>query len=212
MGVFREMGRPPGAGAAECIYFGLMTASPEESAEEARRALHPGAKEQPYTAIEGHTAAGETVTSIAHFSAPAALSGENREELSERARRALVSAQEVRTAGSVGQTSNSFLQELAALLMPPGQDEGRYIYSGRPYRMRLLRSVDGKATAYFRERRLISRPAEVVRVTGQVRREAGGQTTEFRLWIPTGVERPLPLRIEYQAKSYLNLIFEAPAG
>ncbi len=214
MGYIRELGDAPGAAAdAECIYFGLMTASPEESAEEARRALHPGAKEQTYTAIEGRTAAGETATSIAHFTAPAALSGANREELAERARRALVSAQEVRTAASVGQTSNSFLQELATLLMRPGQDEeGRYIYSGRPYHMHMARSVDAKATAYFRERRLISSPAEVVRVTGRVRREAGGKTTEFRLWIPTGAERPLPLRIEYQAKSYLNLIFEAPAG
>jgi hypothetical protein len=212
LGFIREMGRASGDGAAECIYFGLMTASPEESAEEARRALHPGAKEQTYTAIEGRIAAGETATAIAHFTAPAALSGENRAELVERANRALASAAEVRTAASVGQTSNSFLQELATLLMRPGQDEGRYIYSGRPYRMQLLRSVDGKATAYFRERRLISSPAEVVRVTGRVRREAGGKTTEFRLWIPAGAERPLPLRIEYQAKSYLNLIFEAPAG
>lgn len=213
MGYVREMGRASGAGAAaECIYFGLMTASPEESAEEARRALHSGAKEQAYTAIEGRTADGETATAIAHFTAPAALSGENRDELAERARRALLSAQEVRTAASVGHTSNSFLQELATLLMRSGQDEGRYIYSGRPYEMHLLRSLDGKATAYFRARRLISSPAEVVRVTGRVRREAGGKTTEFRLWIPTGAERPLPLRIEYQAKSYLNLIFEAPAG
>ena len=212
LGFIREMARTSGNGGPECIYFGLMTASPEESAEEARQALHSGAKEQPYTAIEGRIAAGETATAIAHFTAPAALCGENRVELVERARRALASAGEVRTAGFARQTSNSFLQELAGLLMRPGGDEGRYIYSGRPYRIRLARSVDAKATAYFRERRLIARPAEVVRVAGRVRREAGGKETEFRLWIPSGAERPLPLRIEYQAKSYLNLVFEAEAG
>ena len=54
-------------------------------------------------------------------------------------------------------------------------------------------------------------PAEVVRVTGRLRREAGGKETEFRLWIPSGAERPLPLRIEYQAKSYLRLVFESAA-
>jgi hypothetical protein len=72
--------------------------------------------------------------------------------------------------------------------------------------------VDAKATAYFRERRLIAVPAEVVRVTGRLRREPGGKETEFRLWIPSGADRPLPLRIEYQAKSYLRLVFEAGAG
>ena len=72
--------------------------------------------------------------------------------------------------------------------------------------------MDGKATVYFRERRLIAKPAEVVRFDGRVRREAGGKETEFRLWIPSGAERPLPLRIEYQAKSYLRLVFEAVGG
>jgi hypothetical protein len=101
---------------------------------------------------------------------------------------------------------------LAGLVMRPDGKEGRYIYAGRPYRLRLTRSVDGKATAYFRERRLIAKSAEVVRFDGRLRREAGGKETEFRLWIPSEAERPLPLRIEYQAKSYLRLVFEAPAA
>lgn len=212
LGFIREMTRASGTASAESIYFGLMTASPEESAEEARKALHSGAKEQAYTAIEGRTAGGETATTTAHFAAPAALSGENRAELVESARSALSSVAEVRAAGAVGQTSNSFLQELARLVTTPGRDEGRYIYAGRPYSMRLVRSVDVKATAYYRERRLIAPPAEVVCVAGALRREAGGKTTEFRLWVPSGTERPLPLRIEYRAKSYLRLVFEAAAG
>ena len=212
LGFIREMARIPGSESPECDYFGLMTASPEESAEEARRSLDSGAREQVYTAIEGRIAPGETETAIAHFTAPAALSGENREELVERARRALASVAEVRTAGPAIETGHSFLQELAGLLMRPDGNEGRFIYSGRPYRLHLIRSVDGKATAYFRDRRLIARPVEVVRVAGRLRREAGGKETEFRLWIPSGAERPLPLRIEYQAKSYLRLVFEAAAG
>jgi len=46
--------------------------------------------------------------------------------------------------------------------MRPDGNEGRYIYSGRPYRLHLIRSVDAKATACFRERRLIASPAEVL--------------------------------------------------
>ena len=209
VGFIREMARVAGSEMPECSYFGLMTASPEESAEEARKSLHSGAKEQAYTAIEARLAPGETKTAIAHFMAPAALSGANREELVERARRSLAAVAEARTAGSTSEAGHSFLQELARLVMRPDGKEGRFIYSGRPYRLRLTRSMDGKATAYFRERRLIAKPAEVIRFDGRLRREAGGKETEFRLWIPSGAERPLPLRIEYQAKSYLRLVFEA---
>jgi hypothetical protein len=212
LGFIREMARISGSEIPECSYFGLITASPEESAEEARKSLNSGAKEQVYTAIEARIAPGETETAIAHFSAPAALSGANREELVARARRALASVAEVRTAGPASETAHSFLLELARLLMRPDRNEGRYIYSGRPYRLHLIRSVDAKATAYFRERRLIASPAEVIRVTGRLRREAGGKETEFRLWIPSRAEQPLPLRIEYQAKSYLRLVFEAPTA
>jgi hypothetical protein len=211
LGFIREMADIAESGGPECGYFGLMTASPEESAAEARKSLNSGAKEQVYTAIEGRIAPGETATAIAHFTASAALSGENRAELVERARRALAVV-EVRTDGPVRETPHSFLQELAGLLMRPDGKEGRFIYSGRPYRLRLTRTVDAKATGYFRERRLIAGPVEVVRVAGWLRREAGGKETEFRLWVPSGAERPLPLRIEYQAKSYLRLVFEAAAG
>ncbi len=68
--------------------------------------------------------------------------------------------------------------------MRPDGEEGRYIYSGRHYRIRLTRQVDRKATAHFRERRLIAEPAEAIRVSGRSRREAGGKETDFRLWIP----------------------------
>lgn len=212
LGFIREIERASENGGSECIYFGLMTASPEESAEEARKALHSAAKKQTYTAIEGRIAAGETETAIAHFTAPAEVSGERRAELVDRARLALDSAAKVSTAGPARGTSKSFLQALAGLLMQPDGEEAHYSYSGRPYRIRLARSVDGKATAHFRQRRLIAGSAEVIRVSGRVLQEAGGKEIGFRLWIPGGRARPLPLRIEYQAKSYLRLVFEAADG
>jgi hypothetical protein len=49
----------------------------------------------------------------------------------------------------------------------------------------------------------------VVRASGKVQREAGGKETQFRIWVEEGNRRPIPLRIEYQAKSYLRLTFEA---
>jgi hypothetical protein len=51
--------------------------------------------------------------------------------------------------------------------------------------------------------------AKVVHVSGTVQREAGGKDTQFGIWVEEGNRRPIPLRIEYQAKSYLRLTFEA---
>jgi len=45
LGFIREMASMAESEGPECSYFGLMTASPEESAEEARKSLHSGAKE-----------------------------------------------------------------------------------------------------------------------------------------------------------------------
>ena len=52
----------------------------------------------------------------------------------------------------------------------------------------------------------------VVRVAGKLRREAGGKETDFRLWIEEGAAQPVPLRIDFQPKSYLRLVMETYAG
>lgn len=199
MGFLRET-----AQGGECSYFGLMTASPEESAGEGRKSLHASQKEQTYTAIDGRISRTAIETAVVHFTAPAAVSAERSQELVQRARQILASAQKVASPGLAGPPAPSFLQALAALLQRPDGNEGRYIYSGHLYRMRLSRSLDEAATSHFHER--------VVRVAGRVRRESGGKETDFRLWIPESAERPLPLRIEYQPRPYLRLTFERASG
>jgi len=210
MGLIRELART-GESGGECIYFGLMTASPEETPAAGRDALHSSAKEQTFTAIDGRIGSGRTETAIAHFTAPASVSGRCTTEVLELARRALASAQTVAVPQAEEEYSQSFLQCLAGLLLQPEKAEGRYLYSGRRYRLQLSRSSDNKATTYFGERGLIGSSERVIRVAGQVHREAGGVATEFRLWTADGAKRPLPLRIDFRAKSYLRLVFEAVA-
>ena len=209
MGTIRELVRLARGGGGESIYFGVMTSSGEETPEEARKALHSTASEQAYTAIDGRISASQTETATAHFMAPAAIRGDHRAELMDLARRALAGEEKHTDAGPAGGLAQSFLQALAELLSTPNSAENRYIYSGRPYRLHLARTPDASATTHFCERRIISQTTRVVRVSGSVRREAGGKETDFRLWIAEGASPPLPLRIEYQAKSYLRLVFEA---
>lgn len=210
LGFIREISRIAEGGAAESLYFGLMTASPEETAEEARKALHSKAKQAAYTAIDGHIADGIVKTVVAHFEAPSQWSVNNREDLIQLARKALASAPARPTEGdSGGAQVRPFLETLADALRPNGPAEARFAYAGRFYRLRIEKERDAKATANFRQRRLVGASAQVVRATGKLRRESGGKESDFRLWVEEGAARPLPLRIEYQARAFLRLIFEA---
>jgi len=210
LGFIRELSRTAPDAPLESLYFGLMTASPEETAEEARKALNPTAKEVTYTAIDGRLAPGEVDTVVAHFSAPAAWSMGNRTELLEDSRRALSSVSPRPPDFSVPKAPlRPFLQTLADGLRSTTPQDAQFTYAGRLYDLSLQRSEDSKATSNFRSRGLLSANARAVRVGGRLRRISGGKETNFRVWIEDGAAEPLPLRIEYQARSYLRLIFEA---
>ena len=212
LGFIREMSRMAGGNNLESLYFGLMTASPEESAEQARSALRNTAKEQLYTTIDGRVTPAVVETTTAHFAAPSSLSASNRTELMESARQALATAPKISAGPATTGSNVPFLQALAAMLRRSDQKSSEFVYAGRAYSLSATRSPDAKATAYFRERHLIPAGGSVIQVAGKLRRQAGGKETEFRLWIEQAAERPLPLRIEYRAKSYLRLIFEVEAA
>ena len=127
-----------------------MTASPEESADQARRTLRSTEKEQAYTAIDGRIASGSVETTTAHFAAPSTLSADHRAELVELARQALARERMTSTGPvAAGANAPSFLQALAAMLRRPEQNETTYVYAGRAYSLWTTRSPDATATAYF---------------------------------------------------------------
>ena len=110
---------------------------------------------------------------------------------------------------SAGEAPRPFLHALAGLLSQPGSSETQYAYNGRLYNLRVERSPDPKAAAFYRAQRLIPSTAAVTRISGTLCRQEGGKPSEFRLWIEAGLPHPLPLRIEYQPKPYLRLTFDA---
>jgi hypothetical protein len=210
LGFIEERIKLADASMAEAIYFGLMTASAEESAEEARKALHPTASQVAYTAVDARIQSHSMETATAHFTAPSALSARQRTQLEQMAREALAAAPR-KSVGLVadGQTPPPFLEAMAELLRQPKGGQGRYVYNGRLYRLWLRRAADPKASDHFRASGLASGP--VIAVTGRLQRAAGGRPIDFRLWVDSAAAFPVPLRIEYQPKSYLRLAFEAEA-
>lgn len=210
LGLIRETSRRADDAIRESSYFGVMTASPEESAEDAHKALHSSATEAAYTAICGRIADGRVETATAHFTGPARFSPERRTELVARAEQALAAAPnkppEFHAEGAI---PAPFLHALADALRAPNQGQTQYVFSGRLYRLWVRRVADPRTAAYFREKGIIRAGAGVVRVGGKVKRETGGKETEFRLWVEEGAAQPVPLRIDFQPKSYLRLVFEA---
>jgi hypothetical protein len=210
LGFIREQACREGNSRGESDYFGVMTASPEESAEEAHKALHSTAKEATYTAIEGRIARGRIETASSHFTGPAKLSTAQRNELFQRAEQALTAAPrrpaEFQADGAVPPT---FLQALADSLGHPAPGPVHYVYSGRLYLLWLKPAPDPGAANYFRQKGILRNGAKVTRVAGKVRRQSGGKETNFRIWVAEGATQPLPLRIDFAPKSYLRLIFEA---
>ncbi len=196
-GFIQELSRTVEGEGTESLYFGLMTSSPEENAADAKKALHSTAKDAVYAAIEGHLTASAVETTGAKFVAPARTTAADRSELMERARQALAGAQK-RTAEwhSTEGAPLPFLHALAGVLSKKGATETRCAYNGRMYRLKAQKAPDGKMRG-------------VTRVSATLQREEGGTLNEFRVWVEEGSARPLPLRIEYQAKSYLRLTFEA---
>ncbi len=193
-------------------YFGLMSSSPEESMEAARKSLKSDKKDVAFTAIDGRIAPSSVETLTATFLAPGRMSVEGREELVGRARRALGEAVKKAPDFDPRRTAaQPFLHSLAAALIDGGNRTTHFTFSGRLYRLLIESSPDPQATTVFRERKLLPNTGTVVRVSGRLRREAGGKESKFRVWVEQGAAHPIPLRIEYRPRSYLRLTFEVVA-
>lgn len=211
LGFISERIRLADTGMAEAIYFGLMTVSGEESADEARKALHNSAQETLYAAVDAHVGRESMDTATAHFPAPSALSVNRRGELEAMAHHALSGVPRRSVDFKPGDAPPPpFLQAMAELLRRPDGTQGHYIYNGRLYTLHLRRSKDAKSTEYFRSHGLAK--GEAIQINGVLRRVTEGKPIDFRVWVEEGNPHPLPLRIDYQPKSYLRLIIEAEPG
>jgi hypothetical protein len=210
LGFIHERIRLADSGMAEAIYFGLMTVSGEENAADARKALHSSAEETMYAAVDAHVGKESMDTATAHFPAPAALTVNHRDELEQMARHALSTVPRSSVDFKPGdEPPPPFLHAMAELLRQPDGAQGRYIYNGGLYHLHLRRAKDAKAEEYFRSRGLAT--GEVIQINGVLRRANDGAPIDFRVWMERGNPHPLPLRIDYQPKSYLRLVIEAEA-
>jgi hypothetical protein len=195
MGWIREVVAP-----AEATYFGVMTSSPEESFAHAQKAIDsPQAGRSVYSAVSGRHTAGHSRSALTHFEFPADSVWSDQR---------LIDEAQAQFKANVNWRENSwpepnsaphtFLCELANLLKPRARHAaGTYIYNEQEYALEL----DAAQTS--------TGAARLIQVRGKVRNLRTGRQTPFQLWMEEGSGSVVPVRIDFQPRSFLRLTFEA---
>jgi hypothetical protein len=198
LGWIREVVLGPASTPSEATYFGVITSSPEESLEHARKSVAaPPSGRSIFTALRGRNTAGRSRSAVTHFEFAASAIWSDR---------ALIDQAQSMFDGNVDWretvwpnshlTPPTFLFQLATLLKQrSGRAAGRFVYSEQEYLLEL-------------ETQPTSRES-LLPVRGKIRNLRTAHETLFRLWLEDASESIVPVRIEYQARSFLRLTFEA---
>jgi hypothetical protein len=201
VGWMQEVVLGPASAPSEAAYFGVLTSSPEESLEHARKSVAASPSgSSTFSAVNGRNTAGHSRSSLTHFEYSDSVLWSDR-GLIEKAHSTFdgkVDWRETTWPNSPGHTPATFLLQLSALLKQRGRRaEGRYVYNEQEYVMQLETPQTGRD----RER--------LVPVRGMTRNLRTGHETPFRLWLEEADNSVAPVRIEFQPRSFLRLTFES---
>ncbi len=199
LGWIREVVLGPDSAPTESAYFGVLTSSPEESLEHARRAVaDPPSGRSTFSAVSGRNTAGHSRSAVTHFDFPASAIWSDR-ALIEHAQSTFhenVVWRETSWPKSPNQVPPTFLLLLATLLKQRARrTAGRYVYNEQEYLLELDTQQPGRD--------------RLLPIHGKIRNLRTNYDTVFRIWLEEGSDSVVPVRIEFQARSYLRLTFEA---
>jgi hypothetical protein len=198
LGWLREAGAG-GAAPSETDYFGVMSASPEESLEHARTSVAaPQSGRSPYTAVNGRHTAGRSRSAVTHFEFASGANWSDHGLIDEAQATFRGSVQWRETSWPLNHPPPTFLFQLADLLRQRAKRAaGQYVYNEQEYSLELETSREG------------GRAERLLAVRGGVRNQRTGHQTPFRVWIEDAPNPVVPVRIEFQPRSFLRLTFEA---
>jgi hypothetical protein len=200
LGWMRENVWGPEAAPSQIGYSGVLSSSPEESLEHARQSVAtPNSGRGTFAAVMGTNSAGRSRSATARFEFDAGAVWSDR---------ALINQAHSLFDGNVNwretswpnlptQAPPTFLHQLVTLLRKRTHSAaGRYVYSEQEY----LLTLERRKPSGDRER--------LVAVRGKIRNLRTGRETVFRLWLEDD-SSVVPVRFEFQPRSFLRLTFEA---
>jgi hypothetical protein len=200
LGWMRETVLGPEAAPSQIGYSGVLSSSPEESLDHARQSVAaPNSSHNSFGAVMGTNRAGRSRSATAHFEfdASAVWSDSALIHQAHSLFEGNVNWRETSWPDSPNQTPPTFLLQLVTLLNKRTRTAtGRYVYSEQEYLLTVERQQPGRS----RER--------LVAVRGKIRNLRTGRETVFRLWLEDD-SSIVPVRFEFQPRSFLRLTFEA---
>ena len=200
LGWIREVVLGSGFTPTEADYFGVLSSSPEESLEHARKSIAtPQSGRSLYSAVNGRHTAGLSRSAVTHFefASDANWSDHGLIDAAQSTFRANVEWRETSWPSSSNHAPPTFLFQLATLLEQRARHAvGRYVYNEQEYLLELEASQQGGKDG-------------LVVVRGGIRNQRTRYQTAFRLWIEESSDSIVPVRIEFQPRSFLRLTFEA---
>jgi hypothetical protein len=191
-------------------YFGVMTRSAEQTAEQARDALAAHGPVQNFAAIQGASVAEFRESASAAFDYPRGSGERNWRDLLEAARRRLGDVRRRfsgNPADAAGGPTPTFLYSLVcAMESHETRLKRMFVYGDRQLWLDTEKVEDARMS------RELAGGAPVFKLTGAVRARDGSALAAFRIWFEAS--SAIPLRIDYQPRSFLRLSFvrDAEAG
>ena len=200
LGWIRETVLGPDSNPSEAAYFGVLTSSPEESLEHARKSVgtSPSGRNT-FSAVNGRNTAGHSRSAVTHFEFAAAALWSDRGliDQAQSTFQANVDWRETSWPNSPLQAPPTFLFQLSALLnQRTRRAVGRYVYSEQEYLLELEAPQSGRNPG-------------LLPIRGKIRNLRTGYETLFRLWLENSSDSIVPVRFEVQPRSFLRLTFEA---
>jgi hypothetical protein len=201
LGWIREVVLGPDSAPSEAAYFGVLSSSPEESLEHARKSVDASPSGRgTFAAVNGRNTAGHSTSAVTHFefSAGAIWSDRGLIEQAQSTFHDNVAWRETSWPNSPNQTPPTFLFQLATLLKQRSRRAaGRYVYNEQEYLLELEAPDSGRD------------PKALLPVRGKIRNLRTRNETLFRVWLENSSGSIVPVRFEVQPRSFLRLTFEA---
>ncbi len=198
-------------------YFGLMTASAEESFNDAKAALNAtNGPQVPFVAARATINQQKTIYSVRHMLLPSSYRGSNADQLLEQVQAEFAAPPVGQAAGHAektetldGAATGTFLSSVRqAILSAGGTFENRIVFNGKTFQFHASKRPDAKTGGELRRAGLTTSPDAIMQLNGVLRNEKTNEVSTFRLWFEQGSANFLPRRFEFKPKSYLRLVFD----
>jgi hypothetical protein len=192
-------------------YFGLMTASAEESLNEAKAALQsPTGPQVAFVAARAVIDREKTSYSVRHMLLPSSYRGSNADQLLRQVQAEFAAplGQSEKTETLDG-AAGTFLISLRQAILSAGDEyQSRIVFNGKTFQFHAAKRLDAKTGAELQRAGLTASPEAIRQLSGVLRNEKTNEMSAFRLWFEQGSANFLPLRFEFKPKSYLRLVFD----